>query len=156
MIPFSFYCNSARSSSCSFWGRSLVRRPIASPLCFCDHSFLFLSLSFPFHVHQLCRFLRVRGRASLIFAISALCCSQRRLQIARIALSDLESGAWQKNSAENGTLAPPPPLCAWRCSGVIGFCSCHVNFLKLTYPRRTHTAIRMVEFASLEPQVYPS
>ena len=107
-------------------------------------------------MHQLCRFLRVRGRASLIFAISALYCSQRRLQIARIALSDPESGGVAKNSAENGTLAPPPPLRAWRCRRAIGFCPCHVNSLEVTYPRRTHTAIRMVVFASLEPQACPS
>jgi hypothetical protein len=41
----------------------------------------------------------------LIFAISAPYCSERPLQIARIALSDPESGAWRRtNSAENGTV----------------------------------------------------
>lgn len=89
----------------------------AIPLCFCESSFLFfLSFPFPFHVHQLCRFRRVQVRASFSSSRSPRPTTvQRPLQIARIALSEFESGAWYRTAPRTEPFSPsspppPPPL----------------------------------------------
>src|SRR6266702_2614969 len=92
-------------------------RSFAIPLCFCESSFLFfLSFPFPFHVHQLCRFRRVQVRASVSSSRSPRPTTvQRPLQIARIALSEFESGAWYRTAPRTEPFSPsspppPPPL----------------------------------------------
>ena len=90
----------------SFTVPSLARSAsAASPLFFSS----FLPYYFIFHVYQLCRFRRVRARASFSSsrsprptAVSARC----RL---RGSPCQIQSGAWRRtNSAENGTVLPLP------------------------------------------------
>ncbi|KAH9059594.1 hypothetical protein EDB87DRAFT_768979 [Lactarius vividus] len=139
MIPF--YYNSARSSSCSFWVRSFVRRLLiphlflrvpALLLRVLSSSFLLSFIILFFFTCTSCAASGVCGSVLLhLRDPRALLQSSARCRL-RGSSCRIRCVAW--NSAKNGTLLLLlPPICVWHHAsrGVIGLRSYHVKFLNV-------------------------